>query len=232
MIGKLKNGLDTAIYIYCPDFSETVVNQYVTWAEENRMPCNVFKCKELVLRKRNSLNTHFNTVDGINQCDSLKLLGLTFQSNCRFSEHIKLKLKEANKGLFIIRSLRKEGYSQKEIDYLFSSIILPKITYGLSVYAASLPELRTIQNFLTRCFKRRYMSEPLNINVLLERSDIAIFNRIRNNCKHPLFDALPVVKKTSYRLRHKSSLLPRVNTERFKCSFMNRIVFKHNHLII
>ena len=56
------------------------------------------------------------------------------------------------------------------------------------------------------------MSEPLDINVLLAKSDTAIFNRIRKNYKHPLFDALPVVKQTSYRLRHKSSLLPRVNT--------------------
>ena len=53
------------IYKNDPDFSETVVNQYVTWAEDNRMPCNVFKCKELVLRKKNSLNTHFVIICGL-----------------------------------------------------------------------------------------------------------------------------------------------------------------------
>ena len=62
--------------------------------------------------------------------------------------HVKAKLHEANKCFFVIRSLRKDGYTQDEIDHLFNSIVIPKLLYGLSVYAASVSELTVIQRFL------------------------------------------------------------------------------------
>ena len=52
----------------------------------------------------------------------LKVLGVTLQSNHRFNEHIKVKLQEANKCLYMIRRLRKEGYQQPDVDYVFRSL--------------------------------------------------------------------------------------------------------------
>ena len=45
-----------------------------------------------------------------------------------------------------LRSL-KLGCSQAEVDHLFSSIVLPNITYALSVYGASESELTIAQQF-------------------------------------------------------------------------------------
>ena len=50
--------------------------------------------------------------------------------------YVLLKLIIANKCLFVLRSLRKEGFSQVEVDRLFSALVLPNFTYGLSVYGA------------------------------------------------------------------------------------------------
>ena len=61
-----------------------------------------------------------------------------------------LKLCKANKCLYVIRCLRKEGCSQAEVDHLFSSIVLPNVTYALSVYGASESELTIAQQFLDR----------------------------------------------------------------------------------
>ena len=106
------------------------------------MPCNLSKCKELVLKKKGQVNP--SPIGNIEQVESLVLLGVTFQGNGRFTEHIKRKLLEANKCLYVLRSLRKEGYNQVEIDHLFQSLVLPKISYGLPVYAVSVPELDTV----------------------------------------------------------------------------------------
>ena len=38
--------------------------------------------------------------------------------------------------MFVLTSLRKEGLSQGEVDRLFSALVLPNFTYGLSVYGA------------------------------------------------------------------------------------------------
>ena len=51
-------------------------------------------------------------------------------------------------------STSQEGYMQPDIYSLFAAIVLSKISYGLSVYAASPPDLNTVQKFLTHCYKR------------------------------------------------------------------------------
>ena len=107
----------------------------------------------------------------------IPLLRVTIRSNCtcKFSLHVKAKLNEAHKCLFIIWSLYKEGYTQGENDLLFNAIVLPKIMYGLSVYAASISDFTSVQSFLTRCHNRRYTSVSYDINSLLEKSDHCLF---------------------------------------------------------
>ena len=88
------------------------------------------------MKKKGQANPSPISMGNIEQAEFLVLLGVTFQGNGRFTEHVKRKLFEANKCLYVLRSLRKEGYNQLEIDHLFQSLVLPKISYGLPVYAA------------------------------------------------------------------------------------------------
>ena len=94
----------------------------------------------------------------------LPILGVTFQENGKYSEHVHAKLIKANKCLFVLRSLRrKEGFSQGEVDHLFSALVLPNFTHGLPVYGTVDSDLTVIQNFLDRCFKRKYTSKRMDI---------------------------------------------------------------------
>ena len=117
---------------------------------------NPTKCNELILCKK--VAHDIGPVNNITQVSCLKVLEATLQSKHRFNEHIKVKLQEANKCLYVIRYLRKEGYQQPDVDYVYRSILLPKLTYGPPIYVSSIPELTTVQNFLQRCFKRKYIS--------------------------------------------------------------------------
>ena len=72
---------------------------------------------------------------------SLVLLGVTIQCYSKFRAHVDLKLIKANKCLHVLRTLRKEQYSPAEIDHLFSFLVLPNFSDGLSVYGASQPDL-------------------------------------------------------------------------------------------
>ena len=78
---------------------------------------------------------------------------------------------KANKCLFVLRSLRKKGFSQGEVDNLFSTLVLPNSIYGLPVYGAVDSDLTVIQNFLDRCFKGKYTSKRMDIRELLEKAD-------------------------------------------------------------
>ena len=130
--------------------------------------------------------------------------------------------------MFISRSLRKEGCTQVEIDHLFKAIVLLRITYALPVYEASQVDLNAKQCFLKRYNKRRYTSELINIYDLLEKCDRSLFTKIKNNVNHPLYAFLPKVKESSKRLRSQASQLQRINTERLKNCYFNRIRFQYN----
>ena len=156
----------------------------------------------------------------------IEILGVTFQCDSKF---VKNKLIKANKSLYILRTLRKEGYHQSEIDLLFNTIVLPNINYALSVYAASESDLTPVQCFLDSCFKRKYTPKPVSVYDFLERQDRKIFRRVSNyNAKgHPLLSIIPRVKPFSYNLRKETSFKHKINTMRFKNSFIDRLVFTY-----
>ena len=70
---------------------------------------------------------------------------------------------------FLLIALRKEGYTQSELDYL-QNLVIPNLTYGLSVYGAVNPGLTTVWCFLDQCRKRRYISKAVNIYDLLKKT--------------------------------------------------------------
>ena len=96
------------------------------------------------------------------------------------------KVIKANKSLFVLGSLRKEGMSQEEVDHLFNAIVLPNFSYALPVYGASDSDLSVIQNFLDRCMKRKFMSKNVNIRDLLEKADKTLYKK-RSNARSSSF---------------------------------------------
>ena len=163
---------------------------------------------------------------GIPQCNSFVLLGVTLQSDGKFNEHVRTKLVKANKCLHILRTLRKEHYSQAEIDHLFISIVLPNFSYALSVYGASESDLTVIQNFLDRCHKRRFISFPVFIKNLLNKQDRNILKKLISTDCHPLKDIIPVQKTYVHNLRKKGCARPKINTQNFMNTFVNRLIFR------
>ena len=114
------------------------------------------------------------------------------------------------------------------IDKLFSALEMPKLVYDVSVYGASPPEITSIQYFLDRCHKRGYTSFPVSILNWLEKSDKRFFNKLSEDKDHPLFQSLPGINPTRFRLRRVKPALPYCITERFKNSFINRLSFNYN----
>ena len=105
-----------------------LVDQFLIWSQENSMICDPSKCKEIIFHKKGFIQDIVQ-VNNTLQCTELPILGVVFQEN--YSEHVHAKLIKANKCL--LRSLWKEGFSQGEVDHLFSALVLLNFTYGLPV---------------------------------------------------------------------------------------------------
>ena len=72
-----------------------LVDQFLIWSKENSMICNPSKCKEIIFRKKGFIQD-IAQVNNIPQCTELPILGVTFQENCKYSEHVRAKLIKAN----------------------------------------------------------------------------------------------------------------------------------------
>ena len=131
----------------------------------------------------------------------------------------------------MLRVCSKERCSQTEIGYLFFSIILANITHGLFVYGVSGAEINVLQQFLDRCYKLCFISTQLNIRSLLQKRDKVIFKKVKQRDNHPLKVCVPQEKNNlTYNIRRKSWQRPKINTERYKNTFVNRLIFKYNLL--
>ena len=136
-----------------------LVDQFLSWSSRNRMTCNPIKCKEIIFRKK-GFSQDIAPVRNIPQCTALSILGVTFQQNCKYSSHVRAKVIKANKSLFVLGSLRKEGMSQEEVDHLFNAIVLPNFSYALPVYGASDSDLSVIQKFFRPVYEKKvYIQE-------------------------------------------------------------------------
>ena len=168
---------------------------------------NPTKCKEIIFRKK-GFSQDIAPVSNIPQCAELPILGVTFQQNCKYSSHVRAKVIEANKSLFVLGSLRKEGMSQEEVDHLFHAIVLPNFSYALSVYGASDSDLSVKQNFLDRCMKRKlymYTSKNVNIRDLLEKADKTLYKK-RSNVRSSSFYLRKRKRGTILEIRQSLSL--------------------------
>ena len=82
------------------DETQKALNAFLEWTEVNGMSCNTTKYKELCMAKK-GVTPNFPPLCGIEQSDSLTLLGVTLQNDCKFSSHVKGKLREAKNCLYI-----------------------------------------------------------------------------------------------------------------------------------
>ena len=93
------------------------------------------------------------------------------------------------------------------------------------MYGASDSDLNVIQRFLDRCHKRHFTSQTVSIFNLLEQQDKSAFKRAIDN--HMLGAIIPKDKELVYNLRRRCHL-PQIKTERYKKTFVNRLIFKYN----
>ena len=75
----------------------------------------------VICEGKNLFSQYFPPIAGIPRCTQVIIVGVTFLSNCRFNRHLKNKLTKANKCVYILRTLHKEGYNQSETNHLSGS---------------------------------------------------------------------------------------------------------------
>ena len=129
----------------------------------------------------------------------------------------------------------RKGFNQDDIDRLFYSIVMAKISYGRSIGGSSPAELWTVQRFLTRSFTRKYcsthrspssdgfLSTQLYICHLLEKSDKNFCQKVKKLPNHALKAFIFIAKILQDSLGN-----PKVSGRKLLQNTLNNHIFKFN----
>ena len=158
------------------------------WAKRKNLRINEEKTKQM----RFSLNPHpknccsCDRLGSIHEVTQLKILGVTFQHNGLFTNHVKKLLAHVRSLLYMIKDLHHHQMPLNEVNRLFESIILSRIRYAISVYGCDDAALRKIDTFLQKCYDKKYCKERVSVYTMLENEDRRLLNQILSNQQHPL----------------------------------------------
>ena len=195
------------------------------WSNKNNLNINSDKTKHIrfCLNTRPSCSCEIDNVP-YETVDSANILGIQFQSNCSFRLHRKKLLATLRSHLYIIKDLRLQNKSKKEIDTVFSAIIISKVRYGISTYASDSKSLDKINNFLVRCHEKGYTSTKYSAYEILEQEDRRLTLNILRNPRHPLHEYLTSHTKLRRTRQGFSTVRPITRTLAYHKTFCNRIL--------
>ena len=229
----IKYADDTNLLV--PEHTECTLTEEFThicdWAQHNKMRINKTKTKELVFHRPHPAKFDMpHTFDGIVQEHVAKLLGVFFSANLSFDEHVNFVMSVCSQRIYLLKLLRSQGLPPKHLQTVFTSLILSRITYALSVWGGHLTcsQRHRINAFLKRAQKFGSTEILYNIEDLLEKADARLFGQMQNPV-HCLNSILPNNNKPENRLLRKRGhpfTLPHCTYNLYKNSFLPRCLFK------
>lgn len=217
---KVKNGLDN---------SDEEISNAMDWAEENKMEFNLSKTKELVYKGTRKQKPVPPPISNIERVSVIKSLGVYFSENPdNWDKQFQVMLHKVNTRFHILRTCKNNGYSLVELDYLFQSLILSVITYGIQIWgAANKSYISQVDKVFKRAARCGFTKSILSTETLIKKHDKKIWEKlIKAPDSSQLSDLLPPKRRRSgLRNRKHDFILPKVRTERFKKCFINRCLF-------
>jgi hypothetical protein len=114
-----------------------------------------------------------------------------------------------------------------ELTKLFDSLILSLFYYAIEVWGSALQAkyIDKFNKFLNRAFRYGYTQNKYSMAKMIEERDLLLFNKVMHNPEHCLYELLPEERRRPLRERDHQFMLPKVYTERFKQSFLNKCLF-------
>lgn len=166
------------------------VNRLERWCQENNMPINVAKCRCVTFSRKSHpcLYPYHIANQSITRTDSIRDLGVTFDSQLSFNAHVESIVSSANRSLgFIMRSC-KEFTDLKCLKLLFFSFVRSQLEYASVVwspfYSKYRQEVESIQRRFLKYLSYRqdgvYPVQGFPNSELLDRFGVASLEDRRN----------------------------------------------------
>ena len=189
------------------------------------MTLNDGKTKEVLLSFKKGQQPR--TIPGVERVTSRKILGVIFDKNLSFKEHITAICKASVSCLYLLLRLKRLNYTAEELKLLYNSLVISRLSYCASVwggtYSYLLDQIDRVQN-KAQFFGIIDEIEP--IREIIRKSEQALLRKItETGYLHQLYHLLP--RRTDYAadtLRPRNAGVMKTKLEKQLCIFPTRVL--------
>lgn len=126
------------------------VSQMKLWCSRNGLVLNEEKTNVMIVRKGIPLQPH-----SLNTVSSMRILGVTFQEDLKWDEHIENVIKIAARRIFVLRQLKRfPGITKEDIISVYCAYIRSIMEYNCPVFAGlSKKNAKKLESLQRRCHR-------------------------------------------------------------------------------
>ena len=223
------------------DSLQSATDDLSNWCDENGMRINVFKTKEMLIYfgknyPRGAVPNLVINNSTIERVSTFKLLGVYFNNDLTWSDHVAYIVTKACKRIYCIKQLVHAGIASKDVIIVYCSIIRSILDYCCQIWHPGLTKQQSkeIEAVQKRCLKIIYpavsYATSLKIASLERLSDRRerlvkeLFNEIKAN---GLLSSLLEKRKSSKILRKNYNFkIPKISSYRTRRDFITYCLFK------
>jgi hypothetical protein len=195
----------------------------------NKMIINYAKTKEIVFHRPHpskfSIQPSFESIELVRDC---KLLGVYLRDKLSFVKHVNYILACCNKSFYLLKTLRDGGMPLAELNVIFCSLIVNRITYCLAAWGGylTLEQAGKINAIFKRARRYGFVDCEYDVVGMLALSDSKMFRSIQmeHHCLHYI---LPLIRpgESFLRMRGHKFYLPLCRYDFYRNSFLPRCLY-------
>jgi len=174
------------------------------WCKDNNMLINFSKTKILHISGRKKPAQPVIKISGheIECVQTAKLLGLTFQHNLKWSEHISMSVKKASRLFYVILRLKKCGCNRKVLLQFYKSLVRPHLAYASAATSNMTQQnIKTLQKAEKRFTKIIESPCEPQIDQFLLKNSNNLKKQVLQNTQHPIRQLFTAIPSTATRKR-------------------------------
>jgi len=122
------------VYLIVPSSNSASISYELdnisAWASRNNLRLNPSKSSEIIFKKPRSRTLDPPSTSGLARVSSLKVLGVTLQSDLSMTEHTNNLVSKAGQAMFALKVIKSNGLANKLLNTVCHATLVNSLTYA------------------------------------------------------------------------------------------------------
>ena len=194
------------------------IERFVSWCARHSLQLNVGKTKDMVFDfRKNECNHSAIEINGesVERVSDYKYLGVTVNERSDWSVHAENVLSKVNQRMYFVRKLNVFGIDKMLVSLFYQAAVQSLFSFCVVVWGGNLAckVSRRFDRVAVRVTRMTGINQDC-FTTIFEKFCIRKLMSILKDSNHPLYDNI------SFSSRSQRIILPKVNRERYRKSFL------------